>query len=48
MEKRFASTSTAVLHIGCSTCQKIHHAPFPPEVDKGQLLGPRLTTLVAY
>jgi transposase len=32
----------------CSTCRKIHYAPFPPEVDKGQLLGPRLTTLVAY
>jgi len=32
----------------CSACQKIHYAPFPPEVDKGQLLGPRLTILVAY
>jgi transposase len=32
----------------CSACQKIHYAPFPPEVEKGQLLGPRLTTLVAY
>jgi transposase len=32
----------------CSVCQKIHYAPFPPEVDKGQLLGPRLTILVAY
>jgi len=32
----------------CSTCQKIHYAPFPPEVEKGQLLGARLTTLVAY
>ncbi len=32
----------------CSTCQKIHYAPFPPEVEKGQLLGPRLTVLVAY
>ncbi len=31
----------------CSTCQKIHYAPFPPEVEKGRLLGPRLTTLVA-
>ena len=32
----------------CSLCQKIHYAPFPPEVEKGQLLGPRVTTLVAY
>ena len=32
----------------CSACKKIHYAPFPPEVEKGQLLGPRLTTLVAY
>jgi transposase len=32
----------------CSACQKIHYAPFPPEVEKGQLLGPRLTVLVAY
>jgi len=32
----------------CSRCQKIHYAPFPAEVEKGQLLGPRLTTLVAY
>lgn len=32
----------------CSACRKIHYAPFPPEVDKGQLLGPRLTVLVAY
>ncbi len=32
----------------CSACQKIHYAPFPPEVDKGQLLGPQLTILVAY
>ena len=32
----------------CSKCQKIHYAQFPPEVEKGQLLGPRLTVLVAY
>ena len=32
----------------CPTCRKIHYAPFPPEVTKGQLLGPRLTVLVAY
>jgi len=32
----------------CRTCQKIHYAPLPTDVEKGQLLGPRLTTLVAY
>ena len=36
------------LAYGCSACRKIHYAPFPPEVDKGRLLGPRLTVLVAY
>jgi transposase len=30
------------------SCQKFHYAPLPPEVEKGQLFGPRLTTLVAY
>ena len=32
----------------CGSCQKFHYAPLPPEVEKGQLFGPRLTTLVAY
>ncbi len=32
----------------CSACRKIHYAPLPPKVDKGRLLGPRLTVLVAY
>lgn len=32
----------------CSACKKIHYAPLPAEVEKGRLLGPRLTTLVAY
>ena len=32
----------------CPACKKVHYAPLPPEVEKGQLLGPRLTTLVAY
>jgi len=32
----------------CPTCRKFHYAPLPPEVEKGQLFGPRLTTLVAY
>ncbi len=32
----------------CGSCQKFHYAPLPPEVEQGQLFGPRLTTLVAY
>lgn len=32
----------------CSACRKVHYAPFPAEVEKGRLLGPQLTTLVAY
>lgn len=32
----------------CPSCQKFHYAPLPPEVERGRLFGPRLTTLVAY
>ncbi len=32
----------------CPGCKKVHYAPLPPKVEKGQLFGPRLTTLVAY
>jgi transposase len=32
----------------CSACRKVHYASLPAEVAKGRLLGPRLTTLVAY
>ena len=32
----------------CAACKKVHYAPLPPEVEQGQLFGPRLTTLVAY
>jgi transposase len=32
----------------CETCQKIHYAPLPPEVQKGGLFGPQLTAVVAY
>jgi len=32
----------------CSRCRKVHYAPLPPEVEKGGLVGPRLTALVAY
>jgi transposase len=36
-------------HAGwCENCQKIHYAPFPPEVEKAGLFQERLTALVAY
>ena len=32
----------------CGHCEKVHYAPLPAEVEKGGLVGPRLTALVAY
>jgi len=32
----------------CPTCQKMHEAPLPPEIRRGGLVGPTLTTLIAY
>jgi transposase len=32
----------------CPSCGKMHHAPLPDEVQIGGLVGPRLTTLIAY
>jgi len=32
----------------CRRCKKVVHAPLPPEVQKGGLLGPTLTALVGY
>jgi len=32
----------------CPRCRKVHYAPLPPEVEKGGLVGPSLTALVAY
>jgi|SRR5579863_1482917 len=32
----------------CPHCQKLHYAPLPPEIERGGLVGPRLTTLIAY
>jgi transposase len=32
----------------CPKCQKIHYAPFPAELKKAGLAGPRLTALIAY
>lgn len=32
----------------CAKCKKKHTASLPPEVEKGGLVGPRLTAMVAY
>ncbi|MFV1963328.1 MAG: IS66 family transposase, partial [Acidimicrobiia bacterium] len=32
----------------CESCQQVHYAPLPTEVQKGGLFGPQLTALVAY
>ncbi len=32
----------------CGHCREVHYAPLPPEVERGGLVGPRLTALVAY
>jgi transposase len=32
----------------CSQCRRVHWAPFPQEVAKAGLVGPRLTALVAF
>src|SRR4051794_8721639 len=32
----------------CPRCQKMHEAPLPPGIARGGLIGPSLTTLIAY
>jgi transposase len=32
----------------CPDCHKVHYAPFPAQVQAAGLVGPRLTTLIAY
>ncbi len=32
----------------CERCQRKHTAPLPPEIERGGLVGPRLTAVVAY
>jgi transposase len=32
----------------CQRCQKMHEASLPPEIQHGGLVGPSLTTLIAY
>src|SRR3954468_8875527 len=32
----------------CPNCRKVHYPALPPEVERAGLVGPRLTTLIAY
>jgi transposase len=32
----------------CEHCRKFHYAPMPAHIEKGQLIGPRLTAVIAY
>src|SRR5208283_911415 len=32
----------------CSCCQKVYEAPLPIGIERGGLVGPRLTTVIAY
>src|SRR5581483_3318926 len=32
----------------CPQCDVVHHAPLPLGIERGGLVGPRLTTLIAY
>jgi transposase len=32
----------------CPRCQKMYEAPLPPGIERGGLVGPSLTTLIAY
>lgn len=32
----------------CPQCQQVHYAALPSGIDRGGLVGPRLTTLIAY
>src|SRR5271166_2617979 len=32
----------------CSCCRKLYEAPLPTGIERGRLVGPKLTTLIAY
>src|SRR5512144_2793517 len=32
----------------CPSCQKMYEAPLPPGIERGGLVGPSLTTVIAY
>ncbi len=41
-------TEHRALAYECMECGRVYHASLPPTVEKGGLVGPRLTALVAY
>jgi transposase len=41
-------TEPRALAAWCPHCQKIHYASWPPGIEQGGLVGPRLATLIAY
>jgi transposase len=32
----------------CAHCERVHYGTMPTEIDRGGIVGPRLTTLIAY
>jgi Transposase IS66 family. len=32
----------------CAHCERVHYGAMPTEIDRGGMVGPRLTTLIAY
>ena len=48
VEKPIQITEHRALAYWCPRCGKVHHAPLPPQVQKGGLVGPRLTAFCAY
>jgi transposase len=46
--KPFIVTENTAYGIWCQDCECYHDAPFPPEVSRAGLFGPRLTALVSY
>lgn len=48
VERPIAIVEHRAMVYWCPRCRKTHYAPLPPEATKGGLLGPQLTSLVAY
>ena len=45
---RCRSRSTAVIRGGARAARRCYEAPLPPGIERGGLVGPSLTTLIAY
>lgn len=48
VKKPVTITEHTSLCYWCEHCQKFHYAPLPAHIEKGQLIGPRLTATIAY